>query len=227
MPLERAAVPCRLNRRVERIPIRPWRCQYLPHDLYNRRRCPLYSRSYIASFVKSERLKTRSDNLSAWKNSRDTIGSVALPTNSHYNRRSAMSSIGELGSFGGHHTKTSRPKMQHKWWKESTVYQMYPASFKDSNGDGVGDIPGIISELDYVKSLGVDIVWLSPILKSPQVDMGYDISDYKDIHPPYGTMADHDALIKGVHSICLIHRSNTDLSRSTRQRSQVCLGSRG
>lgn len=85
------------------------------------------------------------------------------------------------------------------WWKESTVYQIYPASFKDSSGDGWGDIPGIISKLDYIKSLGVDIVWLSPILKSPQTDMGYDISDYKDIDALYGGMSDHDDLIKGLH----------------------------
>lgn len=91
------------------------------------------------------------------------------------------------------------PQIRRKWFKEASVYQIYPASFKDSNGDGVGDIPGIISELDYIKRLGVDIVWLSPILASPQVDMGYDIADYRDIYPPYGTMADHDALIKGLH----------------------------
>lgn len=95
-------------------------------------------------------------------------------------------------------TKT-HPNIKRAWWKESTVYQIYPASFKDSNGDGWGDIPGIISKLDYIKSLGVDIVWLSPILKSPQQDMGYDISDYEDIDALYGNMADHDALIKGLH----------------------------
>lgn len=89
--------------------------------------------------------------------------------------------------------------IQRRWWKESAVYQIYPASFKDGNGDGLGDIPGIISELDYIKNLGVDVVWLSPCLQSPQVDMGYDISDYRQIHAPYGTMADHDALIQGLH----------------------------
>lgn len=95
----------------------------------------------------------------------------------------------------------SPPKYDHRaWWKEVSVYQIYPASFKDSNGDGIGDIPGITSELDYLKNLGVDLVWLSPILQSPQVDMGYDISDYRNIHPPYGTMDDHDNLIKGLHS---------------------------
>ncbi|KAK9234124.1 glycoside hydrolase superfamily, partial [Lipomyces kononenkoae] len=77
--------------------------------------------------------------------------------------------------------------------------QIYPASFKDSNGDGIGDIPGIISELDYIAGLGVDIVWLCPCYKSPQVDMGYDISDYKDIYEKYGTLDDIDELINGLH----------------------------
>jgi glycosidase len=85
------------------------------------------------------------------------------------------------------------------WWKESSVYQIYPASFKDSNGDGIGDLPGIYSKLDYIKALGVDIIWLCPIYKSPQVDMGYDISDYREIHKPYGTVDDVDKLIKGCH----------------------------
>ncbi|KAJ5493953.1 CAZyme family GH13 [Penicillium fimorum] len=85
------------------------------------------------------------------------------------------------------------------WWKESSVYQIYPASFKDSDGDGVGDIPGIISKLDYIHQLGVDIVWLNPVFESPQVDMGYDISDYYGIHPPYGTVQDVDELIQRLH----------------------------
>jgi glycosidase len=92
------------------------------------------------------------------------------------------------------------PTTGRAWWKESSVYQIYPASFKDSNGDGIGDIPGIISNLDYLKALGVDVVWLSPILQSPQVDMGYDVSDYYAIHPPYGTLKDVDRLIQGLHA---------------------------
>lgn len=86
------------------------------------------------------------------------------------------------------------------WWREGTVYQVYPSSFKDSNGDGIGDIPGIISKLDYIKSVGTDIVWLSPHYKSPQVDMGYDISDYKAIHEPYGTFDDCIKLIQECHN---------------------------
>ncbi|KAH7093472.1 glycoside hydrolase superfamily [Paraphoma chrysanthemicola] len=81
------------------------------------------------------------------------------------------------------------------WWKECLVYQIYPASFRDTNGDGYGDVRGIIEKLDYLKLLGVDVIWVSPIYKSPQVDMGYDISDYKDIDPRYGTLADVDELI--------------------------------
>lgn len=81
-------------------------------------------------------------------------------------------------------------------WKKSIVYQIYPRSFMDSNGDGIGDIQGIISRLDYVKSLGVDVIWLSPVYKSPNDDNGYDISDYLDINPEYGTMKDMDELIE-------------------------------
>ncbi|KAF5655337.1 glucan 1,6-alpha-glucosidase [Fusarium heterosporum] len=85
------------------------------------------------------------------------------------------------------------------WWKHSVVYQIYPASFKDSNGDGIGDIPGIISKLDYIRDLGVDIIWLSPHYKSPQVDMGYDVSDFQDVHEPYGTLEDCQLLIQEIH----------------------------
>jgi len=81
-----------------------------------------------------------------------------------------------------------------KWWKERIVYQIYPRSFQDSNGDGVGDIPGIISRLDELKELGVGIIWLSPVYKSPDIDNGYDISDYRDINPKFGTMADMEHL---------------------------------
>ncbi|MCL2052066.1 MAG: alpha-glucosidase [Lachnospiraceae bacterium] len=83
-----------------------------------------------------------------------------------------------------------------KWWQEEVVYQIYPRSFQDSNGDGIGDIPGIISRLDELKELGVGIIWLSPVYKSPDADNGYDISDYRDINPKFGTMSDMDNLIK-------------------------------
>ena len=83
----------------------------------------------------------------------------------------------------------------HEWWKQSTVYQIYPRSFCDSNGDGIGDIPGIISKLDELADLGVDLIWLSPVYASPNEDNGYDISDYCAIHPDFGTMADFDRLV--------------------------------
>ncbi|EER30299.1 alpha-glucosidase [Candida tropicalis MYA-3404] len=89
--------------------------------------------------------------------------------------------------------------IDYTWWKDATVYQIWPASFKDSNGDGIGDIPGIITELDYLKDLGVDIIWLSPMYKSPMEDMGYDISDYEDINPDFGTLQDMQNLIDGCH----------------------------
>ncbi|MBS1555776.1 MAG: alpha-glucosidase [Bacteroidetes bacterium] len=85
------------------------------------------------------------------------------------------------------------------WYKHSVVYQIYPRSFKDSNGDGVGDLQGIISKIDYIKSLGVDAVWLNPIYKSPNDDGGYDISDYYAIQPEFGTMADFDELLAKLH----------------------------
>jgi len=93
----------------------------------------------------------------------------------------------------------SRPEHERRWWKECVVYQIYPASFKDSNDDGIGDIPGIISKLDYIQDLGIDVIWLSPHYKSPQIDMGYDISDFEDIHAPYGTLEDCQRLIDETH----------------------------
>ncbi len=86
-----------------------------------------------------------------------------------------------------------------KWWKEAIVYQIYPRSFKDSDGDGIGDLKGIISKLDYIKSLGVTAVWLNPIYSSPNDDNGYDVSDYRNIMKDFGTMADFDSLLAGMH----------------------------
>ena len=86
-----------------------------------------------------------------------------------------------------------------KWWKEAIIYQIYPRSFKDSDGDGVGDLKGIISKLDYIKSLGINAIWLNPIYSSPNDDNGYDVSDYRNIMKDFGTMADFDHLLKGLH----------------------------
>lgn len=93
-----------------------------------------------------------------------------------------------------------------KWWKNAVVYQIYPKSFQDSNGDGVGDIKGIISRMDYLGKLGIDAIWLSPVCKSPQADNGYDISDYQDIDPMFGNVEDMEALIReaGKYNIKII-----------------------
>ncbi|MFT8391130.1 MAG: alpha-glucosidase [Sporolactobacillus sp.] len=89
------------------------------------------------------------------------------------------------------------------WWKKAVVYQVYPKSFNDSNGDGLGDLNGITEKLPYIKKLGADVIWLNPIYQSPYVDNGYDISDYEKIEPTLGTMADFDRLLKGAHDLDL------------------------
>ena len=89
--------------------------------------------------------------------------------------------------------------MHRKWWKEAVAYQVYPRSFNDSNNDGIGDLPGVIEKLDYLKDLGIDVIWLSPMYQSPNDDNGYDISDYRAIMDDFGTMEDFDRLLKEVH----------------------------
>ena len=89
--------------------------------------------------------------------------------------------------------------MASPWWHSTTIYQVYPRSFRDSNGDGIGDLAGIISELDYIASLGVGTVWVSPFFRSPQRDFGYDVSDYCDVAPEYGTLSDAESLIQEAH----------------------------
>src|SRR4051794_33413584 len=86
------------------------------------------------------------------------------------------------------------------WWKSGIVYQIYPRSFMDSNGDGIGDLRGIADRLDYLAWLGVDALWLSPIFSSPMADFGYDISDYTNIEPIFGTLADFDDLLQKAHA---------------------------
>src|SRR4029079_15936136 len=85
------------------------------------------------------------------------------------------------------------------WWRDAVVYQVYPRSFLDTNGDGVGDLPGIERRLDYLTWLGIDAVWISPFYRSPMADFGYDVSDYCDVDPLFGTLADADRLIAAVH----------------------------
>jgi oligo-1,6-glucosidase len=95
--------------------------------------------------------------------------------------------------------KEEQNGLNRQWWKEAVVYQIYPRSFKDSDGDGIGDLKGIIEKLDYIQSLGVDVVWLNPVYASPNDDNGYDISDYRDIMKEFGTMEDFDNLLNGMH----------------------------
>ncbi|MES1170257.1 MAG: alpha-amylase family glycosyl hydrolase, partial [Leifsonia sp.] len=89
------------------------------------------------------------------------------------------------------------------WWRTAVIYQVYPRSFADSNGDGIGDLPGITARLDALVELGVDAVWLSPFFTSPQRDAGYDVADYTDVDPLFGTLADFDALLVRAHALSL------------------------
>src|SRR5438874_7072156 len=94
--------------------------------------------------------------------------------------------------------------MRSVWWQEGVFYQIYPRSFQDSNGDGIGDLEGIIARLDHLndgtaRSLGIDAIWLSPFYRSPMADFGYDVSDYRDVNADYGTLADLDDLVREAH----------------------------
>ena len=94
--------------------------------------------------------------------------------------------------------------MHDHWWETGVIYQVYPRSFQDSNGDGVGDLAGITSRLDYLRNtLGVDAIWVSPVFPSPMADFGYDVSDYTDIDPIFGTLGDADELITRAHELGL------------------------
>ena len=92
---------------------------------------------------------------------------------------------------------------QQEWWQGAVIYQIYPRSFQDTNGDGVGDLPGIIRRLEYIASLGVDAIWVSPFFKSPMADYGYDIADYREVDPLFGTLADFDELLRKAHKLGL------------------------
>ncbi|HEY1588635.1 MAG TPA: alpha-amylase family glycosyl hydrolase, partial [Rhodanobacter sp.] len=89
------------------------------------------------------------------------------------------------------------------WWRGAVTYQIYPRSFQDTDGDGVGDLPGIVERLDYVASLGVDAIWIAPFFKSPMADFGYDIADYRNVDPLFGTLADFDRLLTKAHGLGL------------------------
>ena len=103
------------------------------------------------------------------------------------------------------------------WWRGAVIYQIYPRSFQDNNGDGIGDLPGITARLDHVAALGVDAVWLSPIFTSPMADMGYDVSNYTDVDPQFGTLADFDALVARAHDLGLKVMIDQVLSHSSIQ----------
>jgi oligo-1,6-glucosidase/alpha-glucosidase len=88
---------------------------------------------------------------------------------------------------------------KYKWWQKTVVYQVYPRSFKDSSGNGIGDIQGIIEKLGYIQDLGIETIWFSPFFKSPQTDYGYDVSNYREIDPEYGNMNDFNMLLEKIH----------------------------
>ena len=101
-----------------------------------------------------------------------------------------------------HQTSTHISENSDKdWWRGAVIYQIYPRSYQDSNGDGIGDIKGIIQRLPYVASLGVDAIWLSPFFTSPMLDFGYDVSDYCDVDPMFGNLDDFDALVSEAHRL--------------------------
>ena len=92
---------------------------------------------------------------------------------------------------------------QLKWWETAVIYQIYPRSFQDSNADGIGDLNGITSRLDYIENLGVDAIWISPFFKSPMRDFGYDVEDHRRVDPVFGTDADFDLLLERAHNLGL------------------------
>ncbi len=128
-----------------------------------------------------------------------------MPRNSSWILLSAFLSLSLAGACA---QNTNKPvdAEGHQWWQHAVFYEIYPRSFADSNNDGVGDLKGITSKLDYLKDLGVDAIWITPCFPSPQVDFGYDVSDYENIDPMYGTLADFDTLAseakkRGIHII--------------------------
>jgi alpha-glucosidase len=108
-------------------------------------------------------------------------------------------SVGAVALLAGSQTPQAAQSTQQsagqEWWRHAVIYEIYPRSFQDSDGDGVGDIKGIASRLDYLHDLGIDAIWITPMYPSPGVDYGYDISDYTSIDPVYGAMADFDDLV--------------------------------
>ena len=108
------------------------------------------------------------------------------------------------------------PQRPTAWWKEVVVYQVYPRSFNDSNGDGIGDLNGITAKLDYLKQLGIDVVWLSPHFDSPNADNGYDIRDYREVLAEFGTMADFDRMLQAMRASGMVASTRHASGRSMR-----------
>ena len=106
-------------------------------------------------------------------------------------------------------------EMKKDWYKNTVIYQIYPRSYRDSNGDGYGDIKGIIEKLDYLEYLGIGAIWLSPVFKSPQKDNGYDISDYKDIEPMFGSLADMEERYEATLSFDTVSKSLSPIPKPT------------
>src|ERR1700712_4169761 len=107
--------------------------------------------------------------------------------------------------------------MREQWWRGAVIYQVYPRSFADGNGDGLGDLPGLTDKLGYIASLGVDAIWISPFFTSPMKDFGYDVSNYRDVDPSFGTLADFDRLVALAHSLGLKVTIDQVLSHSSDQ----------
>ena len=128
-----------------------------------------------------------------WTNHKRTI--LATTSAALILAASALVAVGQSMPAKAAPPNPSATDAMQNWWKNAVLYEIYPRSFQDSNGDGIGDLNGITERLDYLKELGVDGIWLSPCYPSPQVDFGYDISDYKNIDPQYGTLADFDRLV--------------------------------
>ncbi len=105
--------------------------------------------------------------------------------------------------MSGHSRPTAAPHARADWWRGAVIYQIYPRSFRDSDGDGIGDLPGILEKLDYVAGLGVDAIWISPFFKSPMADFGYDIADYRAVDPMFGTLEDFDRVLQRAHALGL------------------------
>ena len=120
-------------------------------------------------------------------------------SNSRLQVNTLISRCGKSAVVVNYSAMMEKPAEKHEWWQTGIIYQVYPRSFMDSDGDGVGDLRGVLDRLDYLQWLGVDCIWLSPIYPSPMADFGYDVSDYTGISPLFGTLDDFDALLAETH----------------------------